>query len=109
MKKENVRKSKMKYQNTTKGRKKQNEAQNRWKRKRKQRAIDYKGGVCSRCGYSICINALEFHHLDPTNKEAAISTYLRNKKNWKSMKIELDKCILLCANSHRELHFFDVK
>ena len=69
----------------------------------KLKAIEYKGGCCSICKYSKCISALEFHHLDPTQKEFGISSkgYTRS---WDKVKEELDKCILVCANCHREIH-----
>lgn len=72
------------------------------KLKFKNRAIQYKGGKCSQCGYDKCINALEFHHLNPEEKEFNIS----NKFNmaWEAIQIELDKCILLCSNCHKEMH-----
>ena len=69
----------------------------------RQKAIEYKGGKCSVCGYSRCADALEFHHTDPTVKEFGISGkgYTRS---WQKVKEELDKCVLLCANCHREIH-----
>ena len=76
----------------------------RKRRKRvRQMAIDYKGGHCEECGYSRCIDALEFHHRDSSGKDFSISEkgYTRS---WKKVKEELDKCILLCANCHREIH-----
>lgn len=57
---------------------------------------------CSICGYSKCYAALEFHHLDPNEKEYVISN-MRNH-NISNLKKEIDKCILLCANCHREVH-----
>jgi hypothetical protein len=73
----------------------------RWK-KRKLEAIEYKGGKCETCGYNKCANALEFHHLDPSTKDAEW-VKIRLWK-WKNIKKELDKCICLCANCHREIH-----
>jgi hypothetical protein len=66
-------------------------------------AIDYKGGCCQICGYNRCLEALELHHLDPTKKDFGISNkgYTRS---WEKVKQEADKCILLCANCHREVH-----
>lgn len=66
-------------------------------------AIEYKGGKCKCCGYNKCISALEFHHLDPSVKEFNIGQkgYTRS---WDKNKKELDKCILVCANCHREIH-----
>jgi len=56
---------------------------------------------CSKCGenHPACI---EFHHVDPSKKEKTIS-YLRNSK--KKLQEELKKCIVLCANCHRKLHY----
>lgn len=67
----------------------------------KKQSVDYKGGKCERCGYNKCIKALEFHHLDPTKKDFRISSV---SKSFKSIIYELDKCILVCANCHREIH-----
>ena len=39
----------------------------------KKALIDYKGGKCCRCGYNKSIRALEFHHLDPNEKDFGIS------------------------------------
>lgn len=73
------------------------------RKKIRQMAIDYKGGRCQLCGYNKCSEALEFHHLDSLDKDFGISDkgYTRS---WKRIKEELDKCILLCANCHREVH-----
>lgn len=69
----------------------------------KQWALTYKGKKCARCGYNNCIEALDFHHIDPTQKDFNLSD--RNLiLDWEVIKLELDKCILLCANCHRELH-----
>lgn len=69
----------------------------------RQMAVEYKGNGCNVCGYNRCINALEFHHLDPTKKDFGISAkgYARS---WEKVKKEIDKCVLLCANCHREFH-----
>lgn len=66
-------------------------------------AVEYKGGKCSVCGYDRCADALEFHHLDPSQKDFGISSkgYTRS---WDKVKEELDKCILVCSNCHREIH-----
>ena len=71
---------------------------------RKRSAIEYKGGKCQDCG---CVSNLtddvvkfDFHHLK--DKEFAISD--SQSKGWKTLKNELDKCLLLCANCHRMRH-----
>ena len=72
-----------------------------WKKDKKLKLIEYKGGTCIRCGYKNCYKALEFHHLDPNKKDFSISS---NSFSFEKMKIESDKCVLLCANCHREYH-----
>ena len=66
-------------------------------------AVEYKGGRCQVCGYDRCIEALEFHHLDPTQKDFGIS-HKGYTRSWEKVKEEVEKCILLCANCHREFH-----
>lgn len=59
------------------------------------------GGKCTKCGYSKCLKALEFHHKDPTTKVKEVSY---NRASVAMMAAEAKKCILLCANCHREEH-----
>lgn len=63
-------------------------------------AIAYKGGKCERCGYNKYRGALEFHHKDPTQKDP----YGLRAYNSERLFAEVDKCMLLCANCHREIH-----
>ena len=70
----------------------------------KLRAIAYKGGKCEKCGYDKCNAALEFHHLDPTGKDFSISK-VKGTAWTEGIKGELDKCVMLCANCHREAHW----
>jgi hypothetical protein len=70
--------------------------------RRKLEAVKYKGGACMVCGYSRYVGSLDFHHLDPKQKEFSISKY--RTYNIENLKPELDKCILLCRNCHGELH-----
>ena len=69
----------------------------------KQWALDYKGHQCHGCGYNKCDTALEFHHIDPSKKDFIISD-TNLKLDWEIIKKELDKCELVCANCHREIH-----
>ena len=69
---------------------------------RKIELIKYKGGKCERCGYNKSIKALQFHHRKPREKKFQISNRLLN--SLKVLKPEVDKCDLLCANCHVELH-----
>lgn len=71
------------------------------RRKIKTLAIEYKGGKCQTCGYCKYQGALELHHING-KKEFGIADkgYTRS---WHKIQEELDKCILVCANCHREL------
>ena len=73
------------------------------RKKLKQKAIELKGNKCKICGYNRCLEALEFHHIDNKNKEFGLAAkgYTRS---WPKVKAEVEKCILLCANCHREIH-----
>ena len=78
------------------------------RRKTKDMAIEYKGGKCEKCGYNKCNGALEFHHLNPEEKDFSISTS-GTTKSFERIKKEIDKCILVCANCHREIHYLITK
>jgi hypothetical protein len=60
------------------------------------------GGECKKCGYNKCMAALDFHHI--REKEDKMSSLFKNQSKKKALK-EIEKCILLCANCHREVHF----
>jgi hypothetical protein len=72
-------------------------------RDKKEKAVKYKGGECCKCGYKKCMAALDFHHIDPEEKDVNFRTMLYWK--WERRKKEIDKCILVCSNCHRELHY----
>ena len=74
------------------------------RRRVKELLVEYKGGECQICHYNKCIAALDFHHLDPTQKDFAISNS-NIYRNIDVLKAEVNKCILVCANCHRELHY----
>lgn len=75
---------------------------NRRRYKIKMEAVIYKGGKCEKCGYNKSLNAFHFHHLNPLEKKFSISG--QHSRSFNSIKLELDKCILLCANCHAEIH-----
>lgn len=66
-------------------------------------ALEYKGNKCSCCGYDKCKEALEFHHINPKEKDLIISDR-HISFTWNEAKKELDKCIVVCSNCHREIH-----
>jgi len=68
----------------------------------KIKAIEYLGGKCKDCGLQDDPCVFDFHHTDPTQKELTLAS--RGGRSFKSIKAELDKCELLCANCHRKRH-----
>jgi predicted HNH restriction endonuclease len=79
------------------------EAVNKRRKKIRLMAIESAGGKCRLCGYQECPEALEFHHLDDTGKDFSISDK-GHSRSWARVKAEIAKCVLLCANCHREVH-----
>lgn len=73
------------------------------RKKLKSMAIEYKGGKCIICGYKKFVGALDFHHIDGKSKSFDLSTKGLTR-SWEKTKAEIDKCILVCANCHREIH-----
>jgi hypothetical protein len=72
------------------------------RRKKKAALIDYKGGKCLICSYDKCQQVLQFHHKDPNEKEFAKAN--SGTSDFDRLKTEVDKCILVCANCHGEIH-----
>lgn len=66
----------------------------------KAAAIELLGGKCSSCGWHGNQAALQFHHLK--GKDFTIGNVAN--KSWDSIKKEISKCILLCANCHAIEH-----
>jgi len=73
------------------------------RRKIREMAVKAKGGKCQVCGYATWQGSLEFHHLDPKKKDFSISVD-GTTRSWERVRNEIEKCILLCANCHREVH-----
>ena len=77
----------------------------------KLKLVKMLGGKCQNpeCstlnGYKKSLYALEFHHLNPTEKET--------ESEWRTKafekKIKDGKIQLLCANCHRELHWLEIE
>ena len=78
--------------------------QKRMKNKYTAMMHEIKINGCAICGYNKCDTALDFHHVNPENREFGCN--LRTLGGYKSERFitELNKCILLCKNCHYELH-----
>lgn len=60
---------------------------------------------CAKCGEEreYC---LDFHHIDPNEKENTIARMTSNNYRLDTVLNEIKKCIVLCSNCHREFHYF---
>lgn len=58
---------------------------------------------CEKCeeNHPAC---LEFHHINPEEKKFSIAR-MKDYLSWKSLKTEIAKCRVLCANCHRKEHY----
>lgn len=77
---------------------------------KKKFILDYKENKkCSVCGWNKFTPILEFHHKDKNKKDYEISKLcLRGSRNYKRLNEEMKKCVLLCPNCHKELHYREV-
>lgn len=57
------------------------------------------GGKCQICGYNKCMAALDFHHINPEDKE--YDSEFHSKKKFLK-KIQEGKIKLFCSNCHKE-------
>ena len=70
-----------------------------WRRRTKEKLVEFHGGVCVDCGYSGPPFMYDFDHREPDKKEFSLS-----KKSCWSYERQLEetrKCDLVCANCHR--------
>lgn len=74
------------------------------RKNRKALLVNHLGGKCIKCGYDDCIEALEFHHLDPTQKDFTISDSNKTR-TLEQVIAEIEKCVLLCCRCHVEVHY----
>lgn len=60
---------------------------------------------CDICGYNKCPTALEWHH-ENDNKNFNPGDIIKGTAvSFEKYQQEVDKCILVCANCHREIHW----
>ena len=83
-----------------------------YRAKIKQKATEYLGGKCmgKNCplptGYQIPAVVFDFHHRDPDQKDVQVTKLLLHGiQRWDLIKVELDKCDLLCCVCHRLIHY----
>lgn len=73
-----------------------------YRRNNKKLCIEYLGSECSECGGVFHPDVYDFHHKDTNEKDICVGKLLTRK--FENIKVELDKCILVCSNCHRIIH-----
>ena len=69
----------------------------------KLKLVELKGGKCQLCSFSEYVGALEFHHVDPKEKDKNVSRLIKSKINQQVID-EINKCVLVCSNCHKMIH-----
>lgn len=92
--------------NRNKNRQRYNKTNNNWKTKvisqRRIKVNEYKTKCgCSVCGYNKFSEGLDFHHMNPKDKNYNITTQFCYTDYINRINTETKKCILLCALCHR--------
>jgi Homeodomain-like domain-containing protein len=72
------------------------------RRRVKKILVEEAGGRCRICGFDGHPAALEFHHLDPSQKNFTLSRG-GVTRSIEELRVEARKCVLLCANCHAEV------
>ena len=74
-----------------------------WRKRSKARMVDIMGGKCVCCGYNACLGALDFHHINDSEKLFTLSSIRARARSWDIVIAELRKCVLVCCRCHREI------
>ena len=61
---------------------------------------------CKKCGENRYY-VLDFHHLNPSEKETTVARMVSNNYQLEKTLQEIEKCIVLCSNCHRECHYLN--
>lgn len=73
--------------------------------KKQEELNNYKKQLsCKKCGENR-FYLLDFHHINPKEKEYSISS--NPNASFQTIQKEIEKCIVLCSNCHREFHYLN--
>ncbi len=73
--------------------------------RRKLELVQKLGGKCMKCGYDKNLAALSFHHENEDEKNHKLDMRSLSNRKIEAVMREFEKCVLLCANCHMELHY----
>lgn len=72
------------------------------RRRLKEILVAEAGGRCAVCGYDAYAGALQFHHVDPSQKRFGLALGGLTR-TLAEVRQEARKCVLLCGNCHAEV------
>ncbi len=76
---------------------------------RKEMLNDFKSQCkCAKCGDTRSY-VLDFHHINPNEKEDTLARLTSNTSSVERINTEMQKCVVLCSNCHREFHYLNEK
>lgn len=64
--------------------------------------------TCAKCGDNRGY-VLDFHHINPEDKVETVARLTSQTHDLSLVYNEVEKCIVLCANCHREFHYMQNK
>ena len=73
-------------------------------RRRHILSLKFEVGKCQMCGFAQHPEILEFHHIDKSTKETELSGSHLNR-SLKAINEEISKCIIICSNCHKWIHY----
>lgn len=79
------------------------EAVKKWRANAKEKLVQAFGGKCCICGYNKSVS-LEFHHINPLEKDGSWGSFRGDIKSWSTIVEEMKKCAMVCSNCHKEIH-----
>lgn len=84
---------------------KERETKRRIRKSRRDWFLDLKKTLkCEKCGIND-FRVLDFHHLDPSQKDIEVSYMVGFRSSKEKILEEIAKCQCLCSNCHRILHW----
>jgi hypothetical protein len=84
---------------------KSSEAVKRWRKSTKERMAEAFGGICCVCKNTYQPELFDFHHLNPEEKEFQMGSIRASSISWARIVPELRKCVMVCSNCHRLIHY----
>lgn len=75
----------------------------------KEQKINKPCEVCGRICVENNIESFSFHHINPKDKKYSIARMINNTMNKDTIIKEMKKCIIVCENCHRHIHYMPLK